>query len=120
MAKPVGGKVFVKVDGELLFVRGNVTTNIGQQVMRESVVGVDQVHGYTEKAIVPFIQCDITEKPEFPLSKINAVTDSTVTAELADGRTLILRNAWHVGEPERNPEEGSITVRFEGLSGEEA
>ena len=67
-----------------------------------------------------FVKLDITELPSFPLSRLNAVTDATVTAELADGRTLILRNAWHVGTPERNSDEGSMQVRFEGLSGEEA
>ena len=119
MAKPVGGRVFINVDGEQLLVRGNVTSNIGQNVTRETVVGVDQVHGNKETIAVPFIQFDITEKPEFPLSRINAITDATITAELADDRTLILRNAWHVGESERNPEEGQMTVRFEGMSGEE-
>lgn len=119
MTKPVGGRVSVKVDGDILSVRGNVTSNIGQSVTRETVTGLDGVHGYMEKPVTPFIQFDITERAEFPLSKINGLSDTTVTAELADGRTLILRNAWHAGDSERNPEEGSVTIRFEGLSGEE-
>jgi hypothetical protein len=120
MAKPLGGTVYVKVDGEQLSVRGSVTSNIGQTVMREAVIGADQVHGYTETPILPFLQVELTERPEFPLSAINKVSDSTITAELADGRVLMLRNAWHEGEAERNPQAGSIgSVRFVGLSGEE-
>lgn len=120
MAKPIGGRVFLSIDGNRVEVRGNVTSNIGQTAMRETVTGVDRVHGYTEKPVAPFIQCDLTEKPEYSLTEINKITDTTVTAELADGRSLVLRNCWHVGEVERNSEEGSLgSVRFEGISGEE-
>ncbi len=120
MAKPLGGRVFLKIDGEQLSVLGNITSNVGQTVTRETVTGTDGVHGYTEKPVAPFIQCDLTERAEFPLSMISAVNDATITAELADGRSLLLRNAFQVGDVERNPEGGSLgSVRFEGLSGEE-
>lgn len=120
MARPIGGTVFIDAGGERLEVRGNVTSNIGQNVTRESVAGLDRVHGFTQRPVVPFIQCDLTEKPSFSLSAINKLDDTTVQAQLADGRSLVLRNAWHAGDPERNSEEGSLTsVRFEGLQGEE-
>ena len=120
MAKPVGGRVYIKVDGQQLAVRGNVTSNVGQTMTRETVTGADSVHGYTETPVAPYIQCDITERPQFSLAALNGVTEATVTAELADGRTLILRDAWQVGDLERNASEGSIgSLRFDGLSGEE-
>lgn len=121
MPQPVGGRVFIKVNGEQLAVRANVTSNIGQTVNRETVTGVDSVHGFMESPIAPYLQADLTERPAFSLADLNGVSEATVTAELADGRTLILRDAWQVGELERNANEGSISsVRFEGLSGEEA
>lgn len=120
MTRPIGGRVFINVGGERLDVRGNVTSNVGQIVMRETVVGADRVHGFTENVVAPFIQCDLSENPAFPLSSLNEVSDTTVTAELADGRTLVLRNAWQEGDLERNSSEGSIgSVRFVGMSGEE-
>ncbi len=120
MSRPIGGKVNITIDGNRVSVRGNVTSNIGQNVVRESVAGLDEIHGFTERPAVPFIQCDLTERPEFSLGALNKITDTTVTAELADGRSLVLRNAWHVGETERNSEEGSLgSVRFEGKGGEE-
>lgn len=120
MAKPIGGRVLLKIDGEQVSLRGNITTNIGQKVTRETVNGLDRVHGHLERNAVPFIQCDLTETTAFPLSRLNAVSDGTVIAELVDGRTLVLSNAAQVGDLERNPEEGSIgSVRFEGLRGEE-
>ena len=116
----VGGKVFVRVDGARLLVAGNVTTNIGQEVVRETKVGLDGVHGYTDAAVAEFLQVDVTETPDFPLSRLNQVDDGTVTAELSDGRTLVLPHAHQVGDLERNPEEGTIaSVRFEGTGGQE-
>jgi len=117
---PIGGTVFVRLDGERLLVRGNVTSNIGQTVMRETVTGVDGVHGQTEVAVVPYVECDLTEVPAFPLSRLNAVRNATVTIELLDGRVLTLQGASQVGELTRNSEEGSIAaVRFEGETGTE-
>jgi hypothetical protein len=118
--RTIGGKVFFRIDGERLMVRGNITSNIGVEVVRETVVGLDEVHGTMDRIAIPFIQVDLTETPEFRLSRVNAVRDSTVTAELADGATLILSHAAHVGEAERNLEEGSLgSVRFEGTKGQE-
>jgi len=118
--RTVGGKVFVRIDGQRLQVRGSVTSNIGQEVSRETVVGLDGVHGYMERYVVPFIQVDVTEDPDYALSRINQTADSTVTAELADGRTLILTHAAQVGDIERNMEEGVLgSVRFEGDKGQE-
>jgi len=118
--KPIGGTVFVKVDGERLLARGSVTSNIGQKVTRETVTGVDGVHGQTEVAVVPFVQLDVTEDPGFPLSKLNAVQNATITVELLDGRVLTLQGASQVGDLERNSDEGSIgSVRFEGETGTE-
>ncbi len=118
MAK-IGGRVYVKVDGETLMVRANVSTNIGQEVMRESVVGADGVHGRTATPVVPYIQIEVTEQPSFSLTRLNKIEDATVTARLEDGRTLLLSNAWHAGESDFNPVEGSMNVRFEGMKGEE-
>lgn len=116
----IGGKVLLSIDGERVLLRGNITSNIGQETMRTTVKGLDGVHGFTEEVVVPHIQADLTEVPAFPLSKLNKVKDATVTAQLADGRTLILSHAAQVGELDRNLEEGSIgSVRFEGTTGQE-
>lgn len=117
--KPVGGRVTLSIDGDRVAVRGNVTSNIGQNVVRETQGGTNGPHGFSEIANTQFIEVDVTEVPEFDLAKLNGVKDATVNAELADGRTLVLRNAAQVGELTRNADDGSIgAVRFEGLSGD--
>ena len=118
MAKPVGGSVVIHAGGNQLSVKGSVTSNIGQTETRETIIGLDGVHGHTSKKLAPFIQVNVTERPEFPLSEINRLDDVTVTMQLANGDSLVLSNAWHVGEAELNPEEGELTLRFEGMKGE--
>ena len=39
--------------------------------------------------------------------------------ELANGKVVLLRDAWYAGEGNVGTEEANIQVRFEGLSGEE-
>ena len=115
----IGGDVKFKIDGVQVLLRGNVTTNIGQAVVRESVRGLDGDHGYLERGVTPFVQIDMTETADFDLARVNAVVDSVVIAELKDGRTLMLRGARHVGEVEHNPEDATLpSVRCEGKTGE--
>ena len=45
--------------------------------------------------------------------------DTTVTAETVNGKTYLLRNAWTAAARELNAVEGSLTIRWEGMSGEE-
>ena len=48
---------------------------------------------------------------------LEAVTNATVTAELANGKVYVLRNAWFAGAVELNAAEGTFTARFEGVEG---
>ena len=115
---PVGGTAYVKVDGVQLQLRGNLTTNIGDKE-RETVVGQDGVHGFTEKPMAPFIECEITDHRDLDIPALGEITDATVTAEMATGKVYVLRNAWSLKAPDLNAAEGSMTIRFEGLRGEE-
>ncbi|MBK8159128.1 MAG: phage tail tube protein [Rhodospirillaceae bacterium] len=114
----VAGVAFIKVDGEQYALRGNLTVNI-DAFTRTGVAGQDGVHGYTEAPQVPFISGDISDSAGLPLQDIAKITDSTVVAELANGKSYILRNAWAAESRELNAAEGTISVRFEGMQGEE-
>lgn len=45
--------------------------------------------------------------------------NATVTLELANGKMIVLRNAWFASEGTVQTEEGTIALRFEGISAEE-
>lgn len=113
-----GGIIFVKVNGQQLDAKGNFTYNLGVGI-RETIVGSDAVHGYSEKPQAAFIEGEITDNSQLDLAALAKTDDATITLELANGKVVVLRNAWAAGEFTGNTDEGNIGVRFEGLSAEE-
>lgn len=113
------GVLYVKKDSQLFDVKGSFTYNLGKP-KRDAIVGHDRVHGYKELPQVPYIEGTITDSSTLDLeTDILGVTNSTLTLELANGKTIVLRNAWYAGEGEVTTEEAEIAVRFEGMSAEE-
>lgn len=116
MAK-VAGTAFFKVDGTQYSLRGNMNVSLGN-VERESVVGMDQYHGIKEIPKAGFIECDLTDHPDVDINTLNQLEDVTVTVELINGKTGVLRNAAQVTPIELNVVDGQMKVRFEGPKGE--
>lgn len=117
-ANRIAGVAFFKVNGTQYQLRGNLTLNV-DEFEREGVAGMDGVHGFTEKPIVPFIAGDFSDSAGLSLQEIAALTDVTVQADLANGKSYILRNAWAAQSRELNASEGTVAIRFEGMKGEE-
>lgn len=113
-----GGIVYLKVNGERYDVKGNFSYNLGRP-QRESIVGHDGVHGYKEIPQVPYIEGEITDRGDLDVVGLLETSEATITLELANGKVVVLRDAWFGGEGEIETEEGVIKVRFEGLSAEE-
>jgi hypothetical protein len=67
----------------------------------------------------PFIEGKITDRGTLDLQKLVSIEDATVTLELANGKSILLREAWFAGEGNVSTEEGEIDVRFVGRSAEE-
>lgn len=116
--KRVGGIIELKIDGQTHSAKGNFTYNLGVP-KRDAVVGADAVHGYKETPQVAFIEGEITDRSTVSLDKLTRTSDATIMLRLANGKLIVLRNAWFAGEGTGNTEEGNIGVRFEGMSGEE-
>lgn len=112
------GTLFFKVDGTQHDAKGNFTYNLGKP-KREGLVGADTVHGYKEMPQVPFIEGEITDRSDLDLEKLLNLDGVTVTLELANGKVVLLRDAWFAGDGNVGTEEANIQVRFEGLGGEE-
>jgi len=118
MNRRVGGLLFLKVNGELFQAKGEFTHNINP-VKRESVVGQDGVHGFKEEPKVRFIEGSITDSDELDLEDFYQIRDATITLELANGKVVVLREAFYAADGDVTTSEGEIQVRFEGISGEE-
>lgn len=114
----VGGLISLKVDGDMYYAKGNFTYNIGIP-RKEGVVGADRMHGFKETPQIPFVEGEITDRSDISIEKLRSITDATVTLELANGKIIVIRQAWEASEGTGNTEEGNAEVRFEGMSGEE-
>lgn len=114
----IAGVAFVKVDDRQLELRGSLTVST-DLFEREGIAGQDSVHGYKETPRVPFIEGDFSTTAELSMDFIASITEATVTAELANGKVYLLRDAWTANAREIDAEEGQVQIRFEGMSGQE-
>ena len=113
--KRVGGIIEIKLDGRILDAKGDFTYNLGLP-KREAVMGSDGVHGYKETPQVAFIEGIITDRDDLDLKDLLASKEVTVTLTLANGKTIVLRDAWYANEGTGNTAEGEIPFRFESRS----
>ncbi len=112
----IAGVAYFKVDGRQFTLAGSLTVSPAS-VTREGLAGLSGVAGYKETPRVPFIEGEFYTTENTSLKEIEAITNATITAELANGKVYVLRNAWHAGAIEANASEGTFTARFEGQEG---
>lgn len=118
MAIKAGGTAFLKVDGNQYPLRGNFTVS-PNATERTMIAGQDYIHGFTEVPRVPFIEGDITTMPVISFEDLEGTVNATVTAELLNGRTYVLKEAVYIRPADINTREGLAHIRFEGTSCEE-
>ena len=113
------GVINVQADGVVFDAVGNFSYNIGQP-MREELVGPDKVHGYKELPQVPYIEGEIRDSANMDLKNdLLNLTDATITLNLANGKTVLFRNAWYAAEGTVQTEEANAQFKFCAMSAEE-
>jgi len=118
MGKRIAGVAYLKVDGASYTLSGSLDVQ-PMDVKREGKVGLGGVAGYSEMPIMPYIEGEVFLDPELSLLALKTVADATVTAELANGKTYVLRNAWWAGDVVAKAADGTTSIRFEGIACEE-
>ena len=114
-ANRLAGTAYLTVDGVTLAVVGDFEYS-PSLFSRETMVGSDRVHGYSEKPNVPHISATIRDMGNLSVAGLNAMTNVTVVAELANGKTIIGRNMWTVETQTAKSEDATIEVKWEGIS----
>ncbi len=112
------GVVSVRVDGEALEISGAWTYDIGG-VSRESVMGAERPVGTKIVPTIPYIEGEVFDKADVPLSTIKGIQNATATLLLRNGKTIVLRGASQIGELPVDGSEGKMTLRLEGVEGQE-
>lgn len=118
MSNRLAGLLEVQVNGTLLQAKGNWTYNLGAN-KREAIVGADRVHGYKELPQAPYIEGEVTDASDLDVEALLRTDDATITLKLANGKVVVLRNAWYAADGNIQTEEANIQIRFEGKSAEE-
>lgn len=112
------GLISFEIDGERIDVIGNIEYTLGEPV-REELIGADRVHGFMEKPGTPMMSLEARDGEGVDVAKLLRHKDVTCMAELANGKTVFLRNAFQAGEGTQGSEEGTIGLRFVGETAEE-
>lgn len=112
------GVLQIQANGTIYDAAGEFTYNIGQP-KREGLVGPSGIQGYKEMPQLPFIEGTIRDSRDIDLADLLNLVDATITLEIANGKTIMLRDAWQANEGNVGTDEATIDVRFEGISAEE-
>lgn len=115
MGTPIAGTAYLFTAGGQIALRGNLMVS-PSRVERTGIAGQDRVHGYSELPTIPFIEADISLDPTILWEDIELATDITVQADLINGHSYVLRNAWKAGRIDMNTREGFARCRWEGMN----
>ncbi len=115
----LAGIAYLSVDGQSYMLAGDLSYGVST-VKRETLAGQDRVHGYSEMPVAGFVSGTLRDGGSLTVADFNAMSNVTVTLELANGKTIIGRNMWTVEAQEVKTQEGTFEVRWEGFSVQEA
>jgi hypothetical protein len=108
----------LNIDGTRFDVVGNIGYQLGERVLEE-LIGADGPHGFKETPGTPLMEFEVRDSGSLDVKALTTSENVTVTAELSNGKTLVLRNGYQALQSEQGTEEGIIPVRFVGASCEE-
>jgi hypothetical protein len=115
----LAGIAYLSVDGTNYMLAGDFGYSVSK-VTRETLAGQDRIHGYSEKPHAGMMSGSLRDAGGLSVASFNAMTNVTVTCELANGKTIIGRNMWTVDAQEVKTAEATFEVKWEGFSVEEA
>jgi hypothetical protein len=114
-ANRLAGTAFLSVDGVSYMLAGDFEYS-PSTVSRETLVGMDAVHGYSEKPISGHINATLRDAGGLSVASLNAMTNVAVVAQLANGKTIVGRNMWTVESQTSKVADATIEVKWEGLA----
>lgn len=111
----LAGTANVTVDGVTIMVAGDFEYT-PSKVKRETLTGMDGVHGYKETPIPGAISATIRDSGGTTVADFNDQTNVTVVAVLANGKTIIGSGLWSVDQQNVKSEDATFPVKWEGIS----
>lgn len=97
---------------------GNIAYSLGKAVL-EPLIGADRFHGFKETPGTPMMELEIRDGGDLDVEDLVTTEDATITAELSNGKTIVLRKASQASPAQQGTEEGLIETIFVGATCEE-
>jgi hypothetical protein len=118
VSKRLAGVASITIDGDAWDVVGDLEYS-PTTVTRETLKGQTAVEGYSEMPNQGYMSMRLRDRSDEPVFNLNTKTNSTIIAQLANGKTVYAYNAWQTGEIAVNTQEATFTVRFDSASVQE-
>lgn len=118
MASRVGGTIALLIDGRQYLEKGEFTYNLGAP-KRTPVAGESSIHGYSEAPQIARIEGEITDEGDLDLRTLLDADGVTATLELANGKTVVLSDAWYAADGDGRTREGNIQILLHSVNARE-
>lgn len=109
----VAGIVAVSIDGVSYAVKGSCKYRCNV-VTRSTVEAQSGIPGYKEMPKAGRIAMTLMDAGDLSVALVAGITNSTVTAQLANGKGVSGAGMWFVDDAEADSEEGTFEAAFEG------
>lgn len=114
-SRRLAGTAYVTVNGITIMVAGQFKYSPSTW-KRETLVGMDYVHGYKETPNAPFISCQVRDSGGTSVADFNGQTNVNIVVELANGKTIIGTGMWTVDTQEVDSADAVFEVKWESGS----
>jgi hypothetical protein len=114
MAERLAGITGLTIDGTAFMVVSDVTWSPARW-KRETLVGLDFVHGFSETPIQGYVEATLRDSGAISVGDFNEMRDVEVLVTLATGKIVGGASMWNTSALEVRAAEGTFTVRFDGL-----
>jgi hypothetical protein len=82
-------------------------------VTRETLKGQSAVEGFSEMPQQGRIAAQLRDRADATVQSLNAVTNSTIVIQAANGKTVTGSGMWQVGDIRVGTKEGTFSIEFE-------
>jgi hypothetical protein len=109
----LAGITGLAIDGTAYMVVSDVTWSPSKW-KRETLVGLDSVHGFSEVPLQGHIEATLRDSGAISVGDFNDMRCVEVMVTLANGKVVAGANMWNTSALEVRAAEGTFAVRFEG------
>jgi hypothetical protein len=110
----LAGITGLTIDGTAYMVVSDVTWSPARW-KRETLVGLDAVHGFSEVPIQGYIEATLRDSGAISVGDFNDMRCVEVQVSLANGKIVGGANMWNTSALEVHAAEGTFQVRFDGI-----